>query len=335
MKKLMIAAALCLVLVAIMVTPAMAGHPNKIEYNPELEVISGSATISGDLETGFTIVVSGTPGGTNVIDLDNADSTPQLKNGMYGFTLKANAAQKNILYDYFAAKPWPDDWYPQINKEIVGATPYFFLKAEDGEYSLVDNFKLTELEYEPSAAVLTIDDDYPEGTYVYMGQLKGENNKPLNLKIILNVVWEETAALAYVQDNTVLSSVSGTIADLKATFPASIPPWFDTAGYVIDTRVTLSEPLPEGSEVTLTRVGMYTDVPLSLDGTGPFWLTELLSAARYPFTNGYNGAVEDYVITVTSANPGTTVLIESVISKDGYMTETVLDAITLDVVPTP
>jgi len=333
MKKFLFIIITVIMVFAVMGTPVMAGQPQKVDYNPELVIVTlGSATMDGDLESGFVMTVSGTDDSTNVIDLDGTPSDPKLKDGMYGFTLKANAAQKDVLYAYFADKEWEDpDWYSQINQEINGSIPYFFLKAENGSYSLVDNFKYS-LVLDP--AVVTLDNDYPEGTYVYQGQLRGENNEPLNLKITLTVVYEASVNLAYVQENTELDSISGTIDDLKATFPASIPAWFDTAGYVIDSRITLSKPLPIGSEVAITRVGMYSDLPLDLDGKGPFWLTELLGAPRFPFTTTYNGAVEDYIITVTAANPNTTVLIESIII-DGDGNETVLADITLDVVVAP
>jgi len=155
--------------------------------------------------------------------------------------------------------------------------------------------------------------------------------------VTANFQLDEAAALAWLQANTVLSSVSGTIADLKATFPASIPPVIVAAPYVIDSRLTLAQALPTGTTVTVYREGVPVLTDITLIGTGPFWFTELFDpdAPRAPFDAGYGGAVENYIIALTGpgTNPlafETTVTIESVISKDGFSTETVLDDITLD-----
>jgi hypothetical protein len=160
-----------------------------------------------------------------------------------------------------------------------------------------------------------------------------------DITLAVNIPADELAALEWLQENTVLSSESGTIADLTATFPASIPPAIVAEDYVIDSRMTLAHALPDGSTVTIYREGVPILTDITLDGVGPFWFTELFTpdpAPRAPFDANYGGAVENYVIVVTGPgnNPldfDTTVYIESVISKDGYLTETVLDDITLGV----
>jgi VCBS repeat len=160
-----------------------------------------------------------------------------------------------------------------------------------------------------------------------------------DITLDVNIPADEEAALTWLQENTVLSSESGTIADLTATFPLSIPPVIVAEDYVIDSRMTLAEALPTGSTVTIYREGVAVLTDITLTGVGPFWFTELFTpdpAPRAPFDANYGGAVENYVIVVTGPgnNPldfDTTVYIESVISKDGYLTETVLDDITLGV----
>ena len=108
------------------------------------------------------------------------------------------------------------------------------------------------------------------------------------------------------------------------------------APYQIDSRLTLAAALPAGTTVTVYRGGVAVLTDITLSGTGPFWFTELFDpdAPRAAFDAGYGGAVENYAITLTGpgGNPlafETTVDIESVISKDGFSSETVLDDITL------
>ena len=154
---------------------------------------------------------------------------------------------------------------------------------------------------------------------------------------------DEEDALAWLQDNTVLSSVSGTIADLKATFPASIPPVIVNEDYKINSRFTLAAVLPAGATIEIKRDGNVEVSGWQPTTVGPFWYTDLIPGATpADFDGGYGGAVENYVITITGPtdNPldfNTTVLVESVISKDGFgsgSTLTVLDDITLGV-PVP
>ncbi len=211
----------------------------------------------------------------------------------------------------------------------------------------------------PGAAAADFNANYGGRVEVYSITINSAGGNPLDIKasvLIESVISEdefttetvlaaitlpvdipadETAALAWLQANTELSSVSGTIADLTATFPESIPAVIVAEEYKIDSRMTLADPLPEGTTVTVSRGGVEVLSGITLSGTGPFWFTELFDpdAPRADFDAGYGGAVEEYVITLSGVVPSdfaTTVYIESVISKDGYTTETVLDEITLD-----
>ena len=145
---------------------------------------------------------------------------------------------------------------------------------------------------------------------------------------------DEEAALVWVQENTHLTSVSGRITDLEATFPDVIPPVIVAEEYVIDSRITLDEELPDGTTVTIQRNEQVILPGITLSGTGPFWFTELFEpdAPRAAFNDNYAGLIEDYVITLdglVAVDFSTEATIESVISKDGYNTQTVLGVIDL------
>lgn len=156
------------------------------------------------------------------------------------------------------------------------------------------------------------------------------------------VSWTVQSALQYVIDNTVLSSVDGTIDDMTATFPPDIPPVIVNDPYKINSRMTLSgDPIPAGSTVSISitvngtgPMPYVTDAPIP---SSPFWVTDLFDPAATPadFDAGYGGRFEVYNITINSAggNPlelNGQVLVESIISEDGFTTNTVLDDITLD-----
>ena len=183
MKKIILGFILALAVVGMIATPAMAA---KISFDTNLVKLSGPGTVSGSLENGFTLTTFGAPNLKTYLQLAGATADPDLADGYYGLTLKANASQKKPLYNYFADKAWSDPtWYTQINKEIVGCTPFLYLKAEGGQYELVDAFIKAIFDIDSPFA---IDDDYPEGTYIVQGLLKGEDNSPLMLKVSLTVV---------------------------------------------------------------------------------------------------------------------------------------------------
>jgi hypothetical protein len=166
------------------------------------------------------------------------------------------------------------------------------------------------------------------------------NNTVLDdISLNFTIPADEAAALAWLQANTVLSSVSGTIADLKAEFPDMIPPVIVDLPYKINSRITLADELPAGSLITIVRDGTPIVNNLALSGTGPFWITELMGfplSVSADFDDYYGGAVENYVITIIGPgnNPlefNTTVFIESIISKDVFVSNfIVLDDITLN-----
>ena len=154
------------------------------------------------------------------------------------------------------------------------------------------------------------------------------------------VSWTVHSALQYVIDNTVLSSISGTIGDLTATFPAEIPPVIVAEPYKINSRMTISgDAIPAGSTVsiliTVNGSGPFPYVTNAPIPSSPFWVTDLAGGSPADFDALYGGRVELYNITINSAggNPlelNGQVLIESIISKDGFSNNTVLDDISLD-----
>jgi hypothetical protein len=185
MKKILTTIALCLALVALMATPVMAA-PKTLTFSTELTCTS-PGTITGNLEEGFTLTTTADTDTLLYITLDNTIATPDLRDGMYAFSLKAQGPQKAELKSYFAAKEWPyPEYYRQINAEIAGGLPFFYLKFDGDSYSLVDGFV-----YGISGddtTTLRINDDYPVGTYVYKGHLKGSNNALLQVTVNLEVV---------------------------------------------------------------------------------------------------------------------------------------------------
>jgi len=146
---------------------------------------------------------------------------------------------------------------------------------------------------------------------------------------------DEDAALAWVRDNM---SITGSLQELTATFPASIPPIIVAESYRINSKMTLLEPLPAGTSVSIkVKIGeTWIEYVTAVDPPNPFWITQLFEPDATPaaFDANYGGKVEIYAVTI-SGNPtpvNTEVLIQSIISKDDFRTEFVLDEITLPVV---
>jgi len=160
-----------------------------------------------------------------------------------------------------------------------------------------------------------------------------------NKSVTAHFLNAEDAALADVIANTTLT---GDLDELIATFPTSIPAVIVDEDYTINSRMTLAEPLPAGSTVTIQitvngtgPIDYVIDAPIP---TGPFWVTDLFdpAAVAADFDAGYGGRIELYNITINSGggNPepiDTTLKVESIISKDDFATEVVLA--TLDGIP--
>lgn len=165
MKKLLIALVLSLVLVGLVAVPAMA-KPN-IAFNTGL-AINGTA-LKGSLDAGYKFVTGGTD---TLLDatLVGPTADPDLANGMYPFFLNTNPAEKAKLMAYFEAKGWPQAYLDQIEDEIDGDAPFFYLEAAGGDYTLVDGF-VYAISLETVKVTLRINDDYPAGLYTYKGIL--------------------------------------------------------------------------------------------------------------------------------------------------------------------
>ena len=155
---------------------------------------------------------------------------------------------------------------------------------------------------------------------------------------LIQDVLDEDMAVAYVQQNTTLT---GTLADLTATFPLDIPDVLVNEPYKINSRMTLGQELPAGSTVSIQiRVNGSEPFPYVTDVPVPgavFWVTDLFNPAAIAadFDEGYSSRVEIYAITINLADSltefDTTVKIESIISKDNFFTSIVLADITLPI----
>jgi hypothetical protein len=119
---------------------------------------------------------------------------------------------------------------------------------------------------------------------------------------------------------------------ITATFPTTIPSFFDTAGYKINSEIVLSDAV-DGT-ITITRNGTPLVIEDGLDAD-TYTYTQLVGIAAgstepspADFTNAiYGSQVENYSINVTGNTEAinTTVIIRSIISKDDFATKEVLD----------
>jgi hypothetical protein len=178
MKKLLLVAALAVLLVCILAAPAFAAKPNLVFVT---HLTSDGAKLAGNSTGLITLPTKGVAGvdAMHYLGVTQVNANPGVANGTYPFYLSADQAQKDALTLYFEAKGWPQTYLDQIALEINGSAPFFWLSVQDGVYGLVDGF---------TGGQLRIDDDYLVGTYKYIGQLTGTNGATLGLTIALKVV---------------------------------------------------------------------------------------------------------------------------------------------------
>ena len=168
-------------MVGIIAVPAMA-KPN-VAFNTGLAI--AGIPLSGSLDAGYKFVT----GGTDVPPLDatllSPKAAPALSDDMYPFYLNTNPAEKAKLSAYFAAKGWPQEYLDQIAAEIDGTAAFFYLKAADGVYTLVDGF-MYAISGKTVEVTLRINNDYPAGLYTYKGTLTnadGDFDLQVKLKV--------------------------------------------------------------------------------------------------------------------------------------------------------
>ena len=180
MKKILTTLVLALVLIGLVAAPAMA-KPN-VAFNTGL-AIDGNE-LKGSLDAGYKFVTEGID---ELLDatLVNPTATPALTDGMYPFYLNTNPAEKAKLMAYFTAKGWDQAYLDQIEAQIDGTAPFFYLEAASGTYTLVDGF-VYAISLETVKVTLRINNDYPAGLYTYRGTLTnadGDFNLQVKLKV--------------------------------------------------------------------------------------------------------------------------------------------------------
>jgi hypothetical protein len=137
-------------------------------------------TASGVATGTFTITTGGNASVSHILTLSGATiSSPLAVN--CPFTLQATSAEKTALSTYFGTMGGNVQYQTQIDNEINGTVPYFYLSTTN---DLVDGFKFA-LGISPTA--LTVNDNYPKGSYIYTGILIGTNNAVLPVTITLVV----------------------------------------------------------------------------------------------------------------------------------------------------
>ena len=164
--------------------------PTQLSFTTGLN--SDTILLSGTLSSGFTIINNGVAGTTHTLTLASPSANTPVTTGSYAFTLAASSTEQTTLTTYFANKAgWTADMETQIVKEINGTSPFFYLKYDGTNFSLVDAFKqYLGSSYTPYQ--LTVDDDYPVGTYAYTGTINAVNGTSQTVTVTL-IVTEPTA----------------------------------------------------------------------------------------------------------------------------------------------
>jgi len=179
--------------------PTLTFSTNLIQYGDTYD----AAPLAGSPAKGFTLPTYGVAGMVHQLGTTNTKVNPGIPDGPYPFYLQASSAQQAALTAYFAAKVWPpedfvnwqdpgnpitpQDLLDQSAKEVAGTAPYFVLAVGAGNgWFLEDGFH-SGLPISPPMYGVAFDDDFPTGTYTFIGHLVGTNGAELDYSIILTV----------------------------------------------------------------------------------------------------------------------------------------------------
>ncbi len=146
----------------------------------ELVSLDGGVGISGDLQTGFDLLLNGQD---ELYSLNAGENTQMNKSILadgedpiyFGFYLsEPNATLVTYFENKHAGMPYEDELVAIAN----GESPIFYLKVENVNdvevFSLIDGFLLDTQVLTPVETYLRINGDYPETTYVYTGWMEDE-----------------------------------------------------------------------------------------------------------------------------------------------------------------
>jgi hypothetical protein len=251
--------------------------------------MTSDVSITGSLSAGFTIATNDVANTEHTLTLNLPTATPSLADNSYAFIL-TTPSNSAALFSYFAAKSssgWTPAMETQIDNEINGASPFFYLNAASGSYTLVDNFKQTLASALGLSAPynLTVDDDYPVGTYVYTGTLAAKNGATLPVTVTL-IVTRVTHTI------TVNAGANGTITPATGTVNAGTTPTYTVTA---NTGYSVASVTVDGSAVTLTA-GAYTFPAVTANHT--IAATFAINTYTLIYTAGTGG-------TITGARPQT------------------------------
>lgn len=138
---------------------------------------SSYGTVTGTLASRFTVPTSGVAGEHHILNIIGTTANPALTDEYHPFKLVSSTAD---LTTYFHAKGWDSAWVTQIDAQIAGTAPFFYLKSG----SLVDGFKKVVFSVDDN---LTIDGDYPIGTYIYEGEITDVNGATRTITVTMYV----------------------------------------------------------------------------------------------------------------------------------------------------
>ena len=258
--------------------------PTQLSFTTGLN--SDTILLSGTLSSGFTIINNGVAGTTHTLTLASPSANTPVTTGSYAFTLAASPTEQTTLTTYFANKAdWTTDMETQIVKEINGTSPFFYLKYDGTNFSLVDAFKqYLGSSYTPYP--LTVDDDYPVGTYAYTGTINAVNGTSQTVTVTL-IVTEPTAW-----------SISGTglITGTSPTVTLAFSSVSVAVGGTISTTATLNV-----TDIGTTNIAGWTlgsvNYPSNLTiGTGQ-------GLTVSPTTVAGNGGTATLTFTLTGTAP--------------------------------
>jgi len=254
--------------------------PTQLSFTTGLN--SDGNTLSGSLSSGFTIVNSGIAGTSHTLTLASPSANTAVNTASFSFTLTASPSEKTALIAYFNAKAgWTSAMQTQIDSEINGTTPFFYLKYDGTNFSLVDAFKqFLGVSYAPYP--LTVDDDYPVGTYAYTGTINAVDGTSQTVTVTL-IVTEPTVWKIGTSIVTGSSSITLTFA------PTSV-----ATGGAVSTTATLNLTDVGQTAITGWALGTVSGYPTGL--TAPN-----LVVTQTPV--GANGGTATLTFTLTGTAP--------------------------------